>query len=496
MPITNVNLMGPNPGQPMDIQTQQAQLAQAQKIAEALIAQGLTQESPIIHTGGGNPFARDVANWSGPLGKALQTMAGVRRQRELNEQQLGLANEFNDRTKQGIFDFLRTSSGSSEEMAGPPMEGHEMPPRVTPGDPIAAFANAMGSGLGPVQDIAKALLGANVAIAGKQPSLAEIKSGLIGHGAAPSSVDKAVRYAPGMFGLPIPNVSGSDLVLQTKPVDAKPGNTVYGMNPDPGVGGTQPIVTAPIPQAGPLMPPTGPGEPPMQADKEGIFKVPSGWSDSPAAKSATDEAKDWGDKLTAGRNRAQSFAKSIPAIKDLINLTENVDAGAFAKQINDVRKALIRLGVTEDTAGKVVDLETMVKYAMPEAVAEGRGMSARITQMEFFKFLENYGVDPTADRRSLQNIFKKSLVNGLNDVKSFGDDIEAAKGSAFGKRSENYRVKLPPPEEIFQGIKPGFSFRQDKTTGVWDAADVGQPSTHTQTPKKIIQFRPGGVVGQ
>src|SRR5215831_6055910 len=91
--LQNVNLMGPNPAQPFDIQAAQAQLELRQQIAQALMAQGLSP-TQMLDTG-----AVKVANWGDALGKMAKSYMAGQALGDIGQQQQDLANQVLKRRK-------------------------------------------------------------------------------------------------------------------------------------------------------------------------------------------------------------------------------------------------------------------------------------------------------------------------------------------------------------------------------------------------------------
>lgn len=128
MPNT-VSLMGKNPDQPFDLQAEQARLQLAQKLSEALLMEGLSSSSPTIDAGGGVR----MANWSDPLGKAIQAMAGQSRLRGVQDQQADLTRRYNQQFSDKSSEYMRLRTGGGEGgMPGKP-------------NPIAAITYALQS---------------------------------------------------------------------------------------------------------------------------------------------------------------------------------------------------------------------------------------------------------------------------------------------------------------------------------------------------------------
>lgn len=128
MSLNNVNFMKPNTGAPLDIQTQQAMLAQEQLIAQALISRGMQDQSPVVHTGGGNQFARDIPNFGGPIGNWIDRKQGQEQMADVNRRQGELANETQRIRQSDIADALMARQGMPGIAGGPEDGGHAAVP--------------------------------------------------------------------------------------------------------------------------------------------------------------------------------------------------------------------------------------------------------------------------------------------------------------------------------------------------------------------------------
>jgi hypothetical protein len=171
--INNVNLMKPNPAQPVDLQTQQMLLAQQSAIAQALIAKSMEDSSPIIHTGGGNPFARDIPNFQDPVARVTQAMMGARQRDEANRGQAALNEELQRRSTGEQQSILGARFGQLE----PPNtavddEGNVNPPVQGKGSILRALQLATNAttpaGKGMMAEMLKGLLSNEEAYKGMQ----------------------------------------------------------------------------------------------------------------------------------------------------------------------------------------------------------------------------------------------------------------------------------------------------------------------------------------
>jgi len=121
--MPNINLMGQNPQQPFDIQTEQARLAQMSQIAQAMITQSMQSSSPIIRTGGGNPFARDIPNFGDPIAKMAQAYFGNQQQNDVTKQQGALAELMQSRKEAALPGILSAQMGRAPPPFDPAQEG-------------------------------------------------------------------------------------------------------------------------------------------------------------------------------------------------------------------------------------------------------------------------------------------------------------------------------------------------------------------------------------
>lgn len=141
--INNVNLMAPA----QDLQQQQLSLQQTQKLAELLLANSLKDDPSIIHTGGGNPFARDVANTAGPISGIAQALAGRQGIDRAQAGQAQIAGEVQRRQQAALPGVLSSMTGSPEEPVAADQQG---PPRpAIPPNLVEALLKAKASGVLP-----------------------------------------------------------------------------------------------------------------------------------------------------------------------------------------------------------------------------------------------------------------------------------------------------------------------------------------------------------
>lgn len=485
MPIANVNLMGPNPGQPFDIQTQQAQLARAQAIAQALIAQGLTPESPIIHTGGGNPFARDVANWAGPLSKALLTAAGTHRQGQLNDQEQGLAQDYNSRVKSGIEDYLTTSSDHMGEAAGPPVPGEGPPEMAMAGDPVKALANAMGSGLSPVQDLAKALLAAQVNIAGKSMTTPDNIAHLVSAGVDPASVPGATTAGRGPLGMNIPMLDYKKLFMQSKFVEPR-GGVVAEANPgatQPPAGPSRinpPQVMTPV---GPVVSADDPNNPipglPTQKGVTGAVEVPKGAEHAPSILAAREQIKASQEEIGERLPALIAAKKAAPQLVQIAEIVHRANMGQLGEAKNLMKAYATALGLTNDEIGSVNSTQTIQALLMPRAAQAAKEVnSTRATQFEFMKGLESVGAGKNIDPRHTIDMVGKALADAMSDSAVFHNEVLPRAKAAGVPGVEKYYTELgfEIPKGLPIHLEPGPNHNTFVNKGITEPRGMKEAS--------------------
>lgn len=146
MALNQVNLMGPVAQQPLDIQAEQAKLALAQKIAEALLLKSSdTSAPPSFATSPGNPFSRTVPNIGGPLGDIITAYRNKEALEDITSRQADLAKQLQGREAEGLTSYYKQKYGTKGEALP---EGEQGPPTPTLApDPIGAMVAALNKGL-------------------------------------------------------------------------------------------------------------------------------------------------------------------------------------------------------------------------------------------------------------------------------------------------------------------------------------------------------------
>jgi hypothetical protein len=122
--------------------------------------------------------------------------------------------------------------------------------------------------------------------------------------------------------------------------------------------------------------------------------------------------------LPEGFGKVRAFQFMAPVIGNMLKLTEGVTTGSVSAQwIQDARSLAAQAGlVSPETVNKIVDFQTMMKYALVPAIQTARSLTSRPSQMEFMKTLEAAAADPTIRPEAARNIFRNFLVTGLNET--------------------------------------------------------------------------------
>jgi hypothetical protein len=159
--IKYVDLTKPAAGQPIDLQGEQARLAQASAIAQALMQQGIMPQQASFATSPGNPYDIAVPNIGGPVGGVIDTIKAREQMEETLKRQTALEKLIQERTKGevgGIMDLLRPGPPrmSAEETGGPGGPDVGGPAPMAPGRP-PDFRGAVQAALSSTTPTAQAL---------------------------------------------------------------------------------------------------------------------------------------------------------------------------------------------------------------------------------------------------------------------------------------------------------------------------------------------------
>jgi len=430
--------MGPNPAQPMDIQTAQAQLQLQQQIAQALLASGMSP-TQMLDTG-----AVKTANWGDALGKMAEIFAGRQSLDKIGAAQQDLAqqsNEMYQRDVQKVYDTLKQT-----------------------GDVGQAVGEASKSLHPEVQKIAGALMQAYL----KQMVTPEVMGSMVGRGGIdPTSIP--------------PAMGGTNMLIRPELLRKLP-------IMESGEGGAKGEFTPTAPPgqrlqpAGTLQPPVSPVTPagaapgggiqlPTQVTPKGTTEVVPGSAEAPNVLIQKKNAEQQVGALETGKVAAQSFMEHEPVFEQMIKLIDTAGMGAGREWIRQAQKWAVRLGVSQDDAHQIDSIETLMKYALPQAAHAARDFNARSTQIEFINFKEAMGADPNMDPRTARNIFMHGIMEGMNQLEVHNQNIKKASGTpAIGPDVANTYTVPISPDSVMSSMstsKIPFSVTRDEKTGMW-----------------------------
>jgi hypothetical protein len=128
-------------------------------MAQAMMQQGMESGSPVIHTGGSNPFARDVPNWGDAITRAAKIYQGNKNLEDTASKQADVARQSQAAMASDLGAFTDKMMPGPQEGVGPPSPDG-MPAPGIPGVPDVqgAIKGASASQFPQVQAMAEALL--------------------------------------------------------------------------------------------------------------------------------------------------------------------------------------------------------------------------------------------------------------------------------------------------------------------------------------------------
>jgi hypothetical protein len=217
---------------------------------------------------------------------------------------------------------------------------------------------------------------------------------------------------------------------------------------------------------------------------------------NPTSEGAETAVKNLSETLEEGRGRTRAFQSVAPIVTTMMKLAdiEKNNLGWGAAQITEARQLAKRLGVSDDKANDISNIQTLMKYALTPAIETARSLTTRPSQMEFMKTLEASAADPKVDARAALNIFRGFLVNGLNATETHNKNLGIAEGMPSMKANVPvYKVpEMGDEDKLAESVlgrlgekgAPSFHFERDKN-GVWyDKGVVDDPQAKIEADKK------------
>lgn len=420
--MPNINLLGANLPQSFDVQAELLKQAQAQQMAQALLSGSMQQQPGIVHTGGSNPFARDVVNLS-PLGQLGQAFFGKKMLGQSQDAQQALAQFANQREQEERGRVMSKLAGTPESSAFGPEDLSTMmsgaPPALsgsTPSTPPSVDA-AIGEG-GVYSPAVKAIQDALL----KAKLEAQIKGtmggsdvGSLARGVDPTSIAPAM--GKGMFGQPVLS-DPSQLRMKPEVVSTPAGTQTNIVRPGPQGDAVTPVVGHPTPDI--IMPgeysKTGvknTGQVPMTMGPDGKLSVNA---DDPRVKSFNTQNEEMGKALAEGQKDAQSFGQAAPKLIQLMKLSQQAALGMAGPTEMKVRQFGVALGFSNDESGKIPATQMLAAMSTLPAITLVHLLTSRGTQQELQQAKDAVGASANLDPRAVQQNFANQIADGMSLV--------------------------------------------------------------------------------
>lgn len=442
--MNNINLMGPNPAQPFDLQTQQAQLAIQQQIAQAMIQQGMTSPEAVVHTGGNNPYARDIPNFAGITGQLANAMMGPKMLENVSGKQQGLAQEMNRRYQEDIAGVMGNFQPHAQEEPGPPSPGGEPAYSMQPGGGLlGAITSAAKSSDPRIQAMAQALLKNATDLEAKQAWTPGDQTAYMRAGGNPSNIPAMLKRGQftGQQILAAPEAAQRVYVEKTSPLETVSTATV-GADGTKGVPST---VTTPAAAPRPPVPPGAAGAAstiaPTAYNEKGdpkILETPESKASEEATKAAQKEID---EKLPA----VQAFQLHAPRLVQVADIIKLVNVGALGPAKQLMTRFAADFGWDPDTIGKINKTQTAQAMLVPTAAHMAKEINAsKATQQEFNKMLDTIGAGKDVDPRHMEDMIGNAIADGLSNTAQFNRDVlgRASKTAMGPEGAQKYFAEI------------------------------------------------------
>jgi hypothetical protein len=460
--ISPIKMVGAPGTLPPELQARAAQVAMQQQIAQAMLAQSMGMEAPVIQGPAGNPFARSVVNLA-PLGKMAQSVMGYNKEAQAADDQAMIA-AMGEQIRHADQASAFAPTQVSAPMGPPTPDTGEMQPGLYQPKSGMQIAQALLNSSHPAnQQLGQEFLANQFGISKAMLATPEVMASLIGRGnIRPESIPGALTTDPLSGG----QVVGKPENLRVMPSPEKKGPTeqTYTFNKQTnqfeatGGGGGAPEVRTPEEMKG----------------KEALTSY------------FVDPEK---GVLPQGYEAVRDFQKLAPTIGTMLKLTETAGMGYKADWITEARQLAKRLGISDDNVGQIRDLQTLIKYAIVPATEGAKGLTSRPSQFEFIQFLKAAAADPNVDPATARNVFRSFLVNGLNEANTHEQNLARAGGvKSVSDQVPTYSIKgldklyEDVSEEVQRSTGRPLNFRRNNA-GVYHDEDVLRPDTIGAPPK-------------
>lgn len=466
MAVNNISLNGPAAkpvGVPYDIQTEQTRLARLRKVQEALAASSLGSSSPASMYG-----KVAIANWGDAIGRVADAIGAAKMDQNLSEREQKVAQDYNDRLSTGIQDFYHTMQPHQEEGVGPPAPDNSAAPGpppsgMVPGNPLQAISNAVGSGIGPLQDLGMGMLKAQTAGAITPKDLLDHAQHL-----DPKAISAIANYYG--WNLPPEFFTGRGQVQTAGGValGTQDGTVVSKTPVERFTQGTANVGGVPVPV--------------QTGDVTGKQEGSTGVSAPPALRGEdafeTGLAGDQVKRLSEGYDTLQKQATNLPTVIQTAALADKAMIGTPWSDLQlQGAKILNGLGFKPDLTSRIPATEQLNSFlgqrllANAKPLGSGNGFSDR--DLKFLSGVE--GVGSVRDPRTVKALAALNVAGTLNMADNQDQLIQRAAATRGGDTAAKVQAMYQVPITLKQ--LPGSTLEQlkiykDPATGKWTSGLV------------------------
>lgn len=498
--VKQVSLTAPPSGIPLDLQSRAAQLAIAQQLATELLQQGAITGPPAIHTGGQNPFARDIPNILSPLMQVINAYAG----------RSGM-----DRASEGLGQLNQLAAArriaAMQNMSRPITLPGEAPPDVYGGGP-------------PTPDMQRSPTGIEMAQRGLQdpnamldPQTQALVSSLMEHqygiaekfGMTPANVGEMLSTRGGnvtppalaaslqkdpFTGVSFLNagtLASNGPSQQPKYMPSQPGEI---LNPVPQVGAVPAPAITNTPPTRPIIPPGEPGNPtdlPLTSNVKGEPEVLRGIEASPRLATAKAGGIENMQELNVTRKDLIEHQQLMSKIPQIVSLAQRALRGITGELRQDILRLAVDMGLSEDTVANIPASQTLMALMMPFTTEKSRALNPRAAAQVIEMTQEATAGGHTVDPRHVVDIAGNLVTEYANNVRNFNEKtIPYLATGPVGQRAYEAKVQwdpskigLPPDSPIRIKQSPNGDYINE---GLAQPRPIGQAtSLSTRIPVKL-----------
>lgn len=410
--FNNVNMTGPIQGQPIDFATQQAQLQQAQQIAMALIAKGMTPVDPMFQSSPGNPFSRAVPNLGGMMAQVASGINGGNQLADVNQRQQELGGQILANRMAGIKSMFAPVAGPGVAADVPsPMLTPEMQDRIgaaggslldahtvaLPNLRDPTMRESMMKGYGSTDPVIQQIAGSIMQHLGTMSEKNMATSGNIldaGRYWTAPSIDKSL--GTDLFGNRYVANPGA-LSHVVEPVLKSADQTAIGLNKD-------------NPNASTVLGGAPNGAPVGATNPDYSLNI--------------DQAKQMLTKdLPEAAMTVAKTTEMLPLLGQMMNLVERAKIGGITGplQVELMQVAKAIPGIENNPnfhPEKITDMQSLEAYGLMPAIEMVHRLTPRGTQQELNSAQKAIGSGATLQPDAMHRVLNEQIANMLNQVES------------------------------------------------------------------------------